>query len=72
MHFITKILLITVSLPQPASATNMNFFNPQYGVDYAFGPLCEQQRFLKLKNVLRSYSTAFWAPFPSKNFHARI
>lgn len=49
MHFITKILLITVSLLQPVSATNMNFFNPQYGVDYAFGSLCEQQTFLELK-----------------------
>jgi hypothetical protein len=45
-HFITKILLVAAFLLQAASAINMIIYNPQYGVDYAFGLFHKQQTFL--------------------------
>jgi hypothetical protein len=49
-HFITKMLLVAAFLLQAASAINMTIYNPQYGVDYAFGSFHEQQTFLLTLN----------------------
>jgi hypothetical protein len=49
-HVFTKILLVAAFLPQAASAINMIIYNPQYGVDHAFGPFHEQQTFLLTQN----------------------
>ena len=49
-HVSTKILLVAAILLQATSAINMIIYNPQYEVDYAFGPFREQQTFLLTQN----------------------
>jgi hypothetical protein len=42
MHFFMRILPVAALLLPAVSAINMTFYNPQCGVDYAFGPFYEE------------------------------
>lgn len=42
MHFSTSILPVMALALPAVRAINMTFYNPQCGVDYAFGPFYEE------------------------------